>query len=507
MKNFSLIFLMCFSVGLQGVSPGEMNTISAAAQEMLNVVQQKWSTSFPELTALLDTMETNLCGVVVSGASTDANDNYVNGSSGLQITVGGTNTNPTYSYTNCTGGAMSNLSLQAAQINYWGNIINNGDWETGYNACATNYQNGSRVDGSSFYSDIPAINAYTTEIQTQINTIIAENVNADGSSNPSNYDLASTMTNNTLFTLASSLSNTQNFNTTQMFTLYSAIGSQSGSYNGSAAQQYNAAAANFTSCYNAAISGGATCPTSTPFCSDEFSDYLAAVQGYAAAEEAFFDFMLKYVPNLGCKYSIKTQAAPMVACLLPSKCSWTTDANGAKVCNYDAPFFTFAENVNTVTQRLDTLVNTVLKASQNYSNQLQTAYTRLQAIVSQINNVLVPGIKSNQTALQAIVTTCKSDVAKEAQADLAGKIIGMVLVAGGILIALPALGAIAPELGEFAMALTATPTFGTDVFTPTQNFLSSNITKGINMAGHGVNVAGDAIASLPSIIVNKIVNG
>jgi hypothetical protein len=182
MKNFSLIFLICFSLALEGADAGAAaaQTYSNSANHNINTVRDNLLSLNSELngmalgpnsrtSGLLSNLEWSLCGANVD---LDQSGNITN--NGLIIDTAG-------NYTNCNGGAAASYEAWANNVTCWQKYIqgltNNADWKDAYDICAVdtgviNDTADNCVLSGNFYSNSVNLANLSNAVFNQITNVI-----------------------------------------------------------------------------------------------------------------------------------------------------------------------------------------------------------------------------------------------------------------------------------------------------------------------------------------------
>lgn len=490
MKNFSLIFLMCFSIGLEAGNAVGAN--AAAAQAYANSSAANINTASSNLASLseqlngvnlapglwtqglLSSLETSLCGANVN---LDAQGN---------VTTGGLLIDATGNYTNCTGGAVPIYNSWSSGVSCWQQYIQNltihKDWQQAYDACATNIGTvtnanlpaGCNLSGD-FYTSLDALNAQANALFSAITDVIgcdavaATDTAPAIAAKPNQLNILNSYVTqmNEAFTALFNFMNCKDPESTvnQIISLGSNIANVLKPANTSSYEAYVA-------CYNNFRLGGQkeTCAVGqlgaanfvpAP-CSQELQAYFNNWTQFTAATEQVMNLLLDYQPYDTVVYgqqNIIPSAA--IQCILPNLC--TGDPSNVNNCSYSLPKLTV--DTETYFNNMTAALNNILSLSKTYDPIIKSANSRITAILNQVN-LLSKNIETmtdpSTGKIQAIFAQCQKDTDKYIAelkkqqvlltifSSVIGNILGMVMISlsGGIGISL---------LPELLMAVTMIP--------------------------------------------------
>ena len=479
MKNISLIFLLCFSIGLQGfpINPAPAQNYANSAKAKMTADFNILASDYELLSNLVSSMESTLCGI-------DAN------TGGLNIQTNGAGTSsPSYSYTNCNGGAMASYNSWASQISFWADTISNiGDhWEDGYDACAVSYTGASGYD-TNFYADLASSTVVNdiSNVNAALNSIYgctpnnnpttpysASNPNPCPVVMPNNYQNAQNLVQNMLNALD---------DLTNLIDITGLSEKASAVTNANAA--FNTAISNFNNCKNSQ-NNCASCPC----CFAEFDLAMKAFENQNSLTLDLFETLLTYFPYQG---SVSTviqfggslnggSCGPVscydnfISCINPGRCN----SAGTNCTGYEFATVNFDEG-GAVAQANNYATN-INNVSNDYLNKIQAMQVRLGALTGQLN-IFTNGVQKVYKQMNDTQNTCQTDI-KNYQAEVAATMdvlnfiisnvigIGLIEFTGG-------LGVFG--LSQLVMVLMAIPQVNQATVGAMSQFLSQQIASGIH---------------------------
>ena len=429
MRVLLLFGLLSFSFGMQGATAANAASIAnaiAAAQKYSNSAQAKISTGEVQLendlaniSMLVGSAEQALCGL--------------NSTTGLAVDSSG-------NYTNCAGGVMNDYNLWAADVNYWAPIINgltNSDsWHTAYEACAQSYN--SRTG---FFNNMKADQTETTAMQNGINFVIGKFQQAANELNSMNNAIDS-LSSDIDATKVTAMAKAINTNWALLGAHYAVGDTLPDGTTATVAVSLpaNSAMAQYTTCWSNALAKGARC--SDKPCAIELQNYFNAFEATVSSIMALFTELLSYTPYETGTFYMSPQNAPVVACILPSKCDMSSGT-----CQYSIPNFSFDINdgltaitayvtqINDLTQKYTPLANALVNRLSALGKQLGSLGKNIPTVISQVNTT---------------IDQCNSDITKyieqvEEAHEIFDLVIGTLLGAAAIMLG-GAVGGMAVEI-------------------------------------------------------------
>lgn len=492
MRHFSLILLMCFSLGLQainiphGASSAQHYTNTAASQ--VSSFQDNLASDYETLQNLMNNMEVAMCGI-----------NADNG--GLTINTTGSGANATSSYANCTGGAMGYYSSWSNQINYWAGVIStatkNSAWTSGYDACITTYAAPSGYN-TNVFNDLSSetVVGYVTNMSDSINQIVGctHNANPTTPYSATNPDPCPNDLPNNLLAVANTDSTKgpigliQNMITT-MDNMSNAINlpglqTQAQTINNTW-EQYNTAVKTYTDCFNNNRSSW----SNLQVCTTDFENYLNAYETEVNAIIALFDALLPLLPTVSGTYSLEAEPASIVCALAPERCVVPDTACNTCVndgtcnnspCQYSVANFSNFD-INGSLQQVTNYVQSANNTVKTYTSNVNVMQNRLSALMNQLQT-LNTNISNVQNTIQQINSNCKTDVAEYEASQQPGIGFQIVDFIVGNIITMPFIeflgGLGGPGLELLANILLMMPAINNASFGPITTIISQGITGG-----------------------------
>lgn len=502
MRNLSLVFLMCFNVGLQaGIphgNPGAAQHYTNTAQGKINSYQASLESDYESLSTLMNNMEIAMCGINAD-------------SGGLIVESSGSGNTATYSYSNCNGGAMGYYNSWSNQVNYWANIINtatsNSAWTTGYDACIATYQGPSGYN-TDVYSDLNSaeVIGYVNNMAKNINSIVGCTHNANPSSpynDTTNPDACPVdLPSNLLAVGNTDTSNNQKIGLIQ--NMITTMDNLSNAINISGLQDQaktiNATWAQYVSFYNAYV----TCYNNNhsswnalKACATIFENYLDSYETEVSAMIALFDALLPLLNDVSGTYAMEPEPASIVCWLAPERCL-ECDSSGSNCqkgsgscdlkqsptpCQYSIGNFTNFD-INGTLQKISNYVQSANNTVKNYNSQLVVMKNRLSALINQLQ-IFNTNVTNVQNQITQINTNCKTDI-YEYEANKSNTIFTVIDMIVGAIITIPFIsftgGLGGPALELLTMLLLQQPAINNNTFGAISGIISQDITQAIQNA-------------------------
>lgn len=407
MRILLLMGCLVLSAGLQGATAANAASVAnaiAAAQKYANSAQAQITSGQVQLendlsniSLLVGSAEQALCGL--------------NSTTGLAFDSSGT-------YTNCTGGIMADYNDWAADVNYWApiinNLTNNGDWHTAYDACAQSYN--SRTG---FFNNMVADETETTAMQNGIKFVVGkfqQAVSELTNMNNTIESLSNTIDAAKVTTMAQAI----NTNWALLGTYYNVGDTLPDGSKATAAGALpaNSALAQYDTCWNKALALGAKC-SDLP-CATELQNYFNVFETVVSAIMSLFTELLSYTPYETGTFYMSPQNAPVVACILPSKCNMSSGT-----CQYSIPNFSFDINGGIVA--ITAYVTQINDLVQKYTTEANALGSRMTAIGKQLG-YLGKNIPTLSAQVNTTIDQCNSDITKyEEQVAEAHEIFDLVI--------------------------------------------------------------------------------
>lgn len=482
MKNFALIFLMCFSLCLEGskftpIAPSRQQATSALAQ--IKTAQNDIAAYSEALSGLLDQFETTLCGAT----------------SGLSLTPGGSLSISSSSgnYTNCNGGDIAFYNSVETEITGWIATLNNVNYHTGSADC-TNAATGILTASQQAYASMQQISNDMTNI---VNLMGQPGTYGQVSVTPSGQVVAYGPGVITVNGLGDAISST--LQSISAYLNAQAVLDASAALNAVIAKEDSAFDA-YSACYNKAshagtpysnlnlssytCNGGSCLTNGTYWCPQIFLQYLISWEAVFPFYKALYVLLAKYQPtdianatltpvsSDTVKYFYPTIASdPAMLSQSPAICTAAgCNINSMSIGNYGDATCTAATTTcgNMPSSCMGTLNGYVcgivddLTEINNLSTNTSSEFANTKIRVQALNNMLTTvagNVKNSLSQLGSVVNNCKIDISKQ-QAYLKAIEMGISMGLGLLtnILVFTGIGALGiPMLSEVLTIVTAVP--------------------------------------------------